>query len=79
MPKFTLKDTRGKESTTLSFVVVAFVVVVIKFLLASLTIFGVEFPDMTGSEFGLAIGAVLAIWQYRETKAKSVEFQHAVA
>ncbi len=68
--KFTLKDTRGKESTTLSFVVIAFLVVVIKFLLAGLTLFGKEIPPMTGIEFAAGIGAVLSIWQYRETKSK---------
>lgn len=70
--KFTLKDTRGKESTTLTFVVIAFLVVVIKFLLAGLTLFGKEIPPMTGIEFAAAFGAVLSVWQYRETKSKSI-------
>ena len=71
--KLTLKDSRGKESTTLSFVVIAFLVVVVKFLLAGLTLFGKEIPLMTGSEFAFAFGAVLSVWQYRETKSKSID------
>jgi len=73
IPKFTLKDTRGKESTTLAFVVVSFVVVVIKFLLAGLTLFGMSVPEMSGTEFGIAITGILSIWQYREAKAKSFD------
>ena len=72
MKKFTLKDTRGNESTTLTFVVIAFLVVVLKFLLAGLTIYGKAIPEMTGLEFAAAIGAVLSIWQYREVKSKSL-------
>ncbi len=71
MSKLMLKDSRGKESTTLSFVVIAFLVVVIKFLFAGLSVFGSEVPAMSGYEFALAIGAVLSIWQYRETKSKT--------
>lgn len=69
--KFTMKDTRGNESTTLSFVVTAFLVVIVKFLFAGFSIMGSEVPAMSGNEFAMAIGAVLAIWQYRETKSKS--------
>ncbi len=70
---FALKDTRGKESTTLTFVVVAFIVVIVKYILAGFTIMGSTIPDMTGIEFAAAFGAVLSVWQYRETKAKAID------
>ncbi len=70
---FGLLDSRGKKSKTLAFVVVSWLVVVVKFLLAGVTVpvFG-ELPPMTGGEFAAAVAAVLGIWLGREWKDKEV-------
>lgn len=66
-----MKDSRGNPSITLTFVTVSLVVVLIKFILAGLTlpVLG-EVPPMTGMEFAAAAGAVLAIWWGREKTEK---------
>jgi len=71
MKMITILDSRNKESTTLLFVAVAFVVVIIKFVLAglSLGVLGVV-PAMSGGEFAMAVGAVLGVWLTREWKEK---------
>ena len=61
-----IKDTRGRESITLTFCTFATVILLGKFALAGLvTSFGTV-PDMSASEFGLAFAAVLAPWLHRE-------------
>ncbi len=64
-------DSRGKNSKTLTFVTIAFIVVIVKFVLAGLVIpvLGTV-PVMGGGEFAAAIGAVLGIWTAREWKDK---------
>ena len=57
-----IKDTRGRESITLTFCTLAFMVLLGKFLLAG--VMGV--PEMGAGEFGLAFAAVLAPWLHRE-------------
>lgn len=78
--KMTIKDSRGKDSTTLFFVTVGFSVVMAKFIAGGLAIshlVGGTFqiiwnvPVMGGTEFGIALGAVLAAWTAREHKEKS--------
>lgn len=61
-----VKDSRGRESRTLFFVTVALVVLLPKFFLSGLTVFGLEFPSMTGGEFAAAFAAILAAWLGRE-------------
>jgi uncharacterized membrane protein YfcA len=56
----TLCDSRGKQSITLFFVAVAFGAVVYKFISS----------DMSGTDFGVAVGAVLGIWLGREWTEK---------
>lgn len=64
---FSLKDSRGRESTTLAFVSAAYAALLIKFVLAGATLplFGAV-PAMGATEFGLAVAGVLAIWLGRE-------------
>ena len=64
-----LIDSRGKESTTLTFVFVAFMAVFIKFLIGgmNLPVIG-EMPVIGAGEFGLAVTGILAIWLNREWK-----------
>jgi hypothetical protein len=66
-----LKDTRGRESKTLTFVTLAYAALLIKFVLADLTLplFGLV-PPMTATEFGVSVAAVLAIWLQREWTEK---------
>jgi membrane associated rhomboid family serine protease len=67
----TIKDSRGRESHTLLFVTLAALVLIYKFAVASLTLFGITFPAMTATEFGIAFGAVLAVWLARDWTEKT--------
>ncbi len=67
----TIKDSRGRESHTLLFVALAALVLIYKFAVAGLTIWGLTFPAMSASEFGMAFAAVLAIWLGREWADKT--------
>lgn len=64
---FSLKDSRGRESTTLAFVSAAYAALLAKFVLAGATLplFGTV-PSMSATEFGLSVSGVLAIWLGRE-------------
>ena len=64
-----LKDSRGKESTTLTFVTLAFVALVGKFLVGGMDIPVIgTMPVIGAGEFGLALTGVLGIWLNREWK-----------
>jgi uncharacterized membrane protein YccC len=67
----TIKDSRGRESHTLLFVTLATLVLIYKFAVAGLTLFGITFPAMTATEFGIAFGAVLAVWLARDWTEKT--------
>lgn len=67
----TIKDSRGRESHTLLFVALAALVLIYKFAVAGLTIWGLTFPTMTATEFGIAFAAVLAVWLGREWTDKT--------
>lgn len=69
----TIKDSRGRESRTLLFVALAALVLIYKFAVAGLTIYGLTFPTMSATEFGIAFAAVLAVWLGREWQDKKVE------
>ena len=66
-----IKDTRGRESHTLLIVSAAIIILLPKFALSSLTIWGVQFPPMTGGEFAAAFGAIMMIWLGREWTEKT--------
>jgi len=57
-----LKDSRDNPSATLTMTIPALLVVLVKYLMADIG----PFPEMTGGEFALAIGAVGGIYQLRE-------------
>lgn len=62
-----LKDTRGRESITLTLCVVAFSAILVKFVIAGMTIGSLgTMPNMGAGEFGLAFAAVIAPWLHRE-------------
>lgn len=66
----TVKDSRGRESHTLVFVALALAVLLPKFAVAGLTLWGMTFPNMTGGEFAAAFVAILAAWLGREWTEK---------
>lgn len=70
---FSLKDSRGRESTTLMFVALSWLAIWLKFVLAGATLplFGLV-PPMSATEFGLATAGVLAIWLGREWQDKKL-------
>lgn len=62
-----IKDSRGRESHTLVFVTLAALVLIYKFFVAGITIFGIgPFPAMSASEFGLSFAGIMAVWLGRE-------------
>ena len=66
-----LKDSRGKESTTLTFVVISWLVVLIKYLVSGITLGPLGLQPIVGTgEFGAAVTLILAIWLGREWKDK---------
>lgn len=67
----TIKDSRGRESHTLLFVAMAALVLVYKFAVAGLELWGLKFPAMSATEFGAAFALVLAIWLGREWTDKT--------
>jgi len=67
----TIKDSRGRESHTLLFVALAALVLIYKFAVAGLMLWGLTFPDMSATEFGIAFAAVLAVWLGREWTDKT--------
>ncbi|MCR4307666.1 MAG: hypothetical protein NUV80_03825 [Candidatus Berkelbacteria bacterium] len=75
LPEMTLwlTDARGKKSKTLTFVAWSWGAVMVKFLIGGLTLgnLGIS-PVMTGTEFGIAIGAILGIWTAREFGDKGI-------
>lgn len=66
----TIRDSRGRESHTLLFVAMAAMVLVYKFAVAGTAIFGISWPPMSASEFGLAFAGILAVWLGREWQEK---------
>ncbi len=69
-----LPRVRGKQSTTLAFVIIAFSVLIFRFAFAGQDVFSFgAVPPMSGGEFAAAFSAVLGVWQVREYKAKSIE------
>jgi len=69
--KFNLKDSRGKESTTLSFVTLSFFAIFIKFILAGVNMGPLgTMPAMSATEFAASVTVVMLIWLGREWTEK---------
>lgn len=66
----TIKDSRGRESHTLLFVAAAAGVLIYKFGMAGLTVFGLTFPAMSASEFGISFAGIMAVWLGREWQVR---------
>jgi hypothetical protein len=73
----TIKDSRGRESRTLVFVWIAFAVLVIKFAVSGITVYGLKLPAMGALEFGGAFAAILGAWLGREWQARQNNDQGA--
>jgi len=68
---FRMKDSRGRESVTLTFVAASWWAVWLKYILAGLVVPHVgTVPPMTATEFSIATAAILAIWLGREWTEK---------
>jgi hypothetical protein len=67
-----IRDIRGRESTTLFFVYISWLLLVVKFAVGGFeTPFG-TMPVIGATEFGIAVTAILAIWTAREYKEKDL-------
>lgn len=67
MKRFRMRDSRDRESQTLTFVAVTWAALVCKFLVAGMNLGPLgAMPAMGASEFGAAVALVLAIWLGRE-------------
>ena len=66
-------DRKGEKSRTLFFVTISWAVLVFKFAIAGLAYNDVTAPEMSATEFGMAVGAILAIWLGREWKESHYE------
>ena len=64
-----LKDSKGKESTTLTIVIGCLIPLVTKFTLGGMTIAGLgTMPVIGAGEFGLAAAGLIGVWLNREWK-----------
>ena len=68
------KDSRGRESTTLGFVVVAFWLVTLKYAFSGIAYadgkLSVSLSFAGAGEYGAAVALILAIWLGREWQEK---------
>lgn len=71
---FCMKDSSGRESKTLFFVTISWLVLVLKFALAGWSlkfqVIDIVFAPMTATEFGLAFAGVIGIWLGHEWAQK---------
>lgn len=70
---FMVTDRNGKKSRTLFFVTISWAVLVFKFAIAGLGYGEITAPEMSASEFGMAVAGILAIWLGREWKETHYE------
>ena len=60
------KDATDKESKTLRFVTISWLIVTIRYLLGGLDLDFIQVSPTTANEYGLAVGLILGIWVGRE-------------
>ena len=60
---------KSRESTTLQFVLVANVILMVKYAFAGMVVAGMTFPAMSTQEFGIAFGVITAVWLQREWRS----------
>jgi hypothetical protein len=64
---FLLTDTQGKKSTTLTVFILGAIVVNLKLIFSGMIIGGVTLAEFTGSDYGVAMGALGGIYVLRRT------------
>jgi hypothetical protein len=69
MDKLLLSNSAGEKSLTATAFIVGFIVVNVKLLLAGMTFFGITMSAFSGSEYGIAVGALGAIYVLRRNAA----------
>jgi hypothetical protein len=60
-----LTDTSGKKSSTLTVFILGAVVVNLKLVLSGLTIYGIEVPPFSGTDYAVALGALGGVYVLR--------------
>ena len=73
MEKFLIKDSSGKKSVTMTAFVLGFVVVNAKLLLSGLSVGALTFGLFSGTEYGIAVSALGAIYILRRNTGKETE------
>jgi hypothetical protein len=68
-----VKDTSGQESLTATAFVVGFTTCCFKLILSGMTVAGITLAPFSGSEFGIAVGALGAIYVLRRQGDKADE------
>jgi len=81
MPKFNVKqlyltDNNGKPSVTTTAFLLGFIVICIKLLLSGIEYKGIKMSDFTGSDFGIALASLGAVYVMRN-KDKGIEAKSA--
>lgn len=70
-PKTTATDSRGRESKTLRFISISWLIVTIRFALAGFSIpYLGDLPEVSPAEYGAAVALLLTIWLSREWTEK---------
>lgn len=70
--KILFKDSSGKKSVTMTAFVWGSLVVNLKLILSGMTVAGVTLAGFSGSEYGVAMGALGAIYVMRRSTDPSV-------
>jgi len=65
--KFLLRDTAGKKSSTLTVFILGAIVVNMKLIFSGMTFAGITLSDFSGSDYGVAMGALGAIYVLRRS------------
>lgn len=73
MRKFYLKDSNGKPSITTTAFFLGFIVINLKLILSGVDYKGIKFSDFTGSDYGMAMAALGAIYVLRNNPKTEVK------
>ena len=73
MRKFYLKDSNGKPSITTTAFFLGFIVINLKLILSGVDYKGIKFSDFTGSDYGMAMASLGAIYVLRNNPKTEVK------
>ena len=71
--KLLLTDTAGKKSSTLTVFILGAIVVNLKLILSGVIVNGITLAPFTGTEYGVALSALGAIYVLRRSTGKAEE------